>query len=118
MKTSTSVTFITVEFAIFALASLLHRGILASGYEHTKAAIAEAVIAVVLAFGLGYSLYQPRAICAAALWVQGIALLGVCVGIAMILIGVGPRTPLDFGIHAVMLIVLISGLIAASSTPQ
>jgi hypothetical protein len=118
MKSSTTLTFIGVEIAIFALASLLHRGIIYSGYEHAKAATAEFVIAVVLATGLGYSLYQPRAICAAALWVQGIALLGVCVGIAMILIGVGPRTPLDFGIHAVMLIVLISGLVAARSTPQ
>jgi hypothetical protein len=118
MKTSTTVTFITVEIVIFALASLLHQGILASGYEHAKAALAETAIAVVLAIGLGYSLYQPRASRAAALWVQGFALLGVCVGILMILIGVGPRTRLDFAIHTVMLIVLISGLIATRRTPR
>jgi hypothetical protein len=118
MKTSTTFTFITVEIAIFAIASLLHQGIIASGYEHAKAATAEAVIAGVLAIGLGYSLCRPRARRAAALWVQGFALLGVCVGIVMILIGVGPRTPFDFGIHAVMLIVLISGLIGAWRTSQ
>jgi hypothetical protein len=50
--------------------------------------------------------------------VQGFALLGVCVGILMFLFGVGPRTRLDFAIHAAMLIVLISGLIATRRTPR
>jgi len=31
----------------------------------------------------------------------------------MILIGIGPRTGLDYGIHAVMALTLISGLVLA-----
>ncbi len=34
----------------------------------------------------------------------------------MILIGVGPHTGLDYGIHAVMALTLISGLTTAKAT--
>ena len=105
--------FLVAEIMLFALASLLHRGILAHGFEHAKAAIAEGVIALVLAIGLAISVYSPGKARPAALWTQGFALLGVCVGVAMILIGVGPRTRLDYAIHAVMAVTLIAGLVVA-----
>jgi hypothetical protein len=106
--------FLAVEVAIFALASLVHRGVLVSGYEHGKAAIAEAVIAAVLAAGLLLSLMRPWSARAYALVVQWFALLGTFVGVAMILIGVGPRTAPDLALHALMITTLAFGLVAAT----
>lgn len=108
-------TFLAVEVLLFALASLLHRGIIARGFEHARAAVAEGIIALVLAIALAICVYSPSEARAAALWTQGFALVGVCVGVAMILIGIGPRTGLDYGIHAVMVLTLISGLMAAKA---
>ena len=105
-------SFLVAEIALFALASLLHRGILARGFEHSKAAVAESIIALVLAIGFAISVYSPKEARVAALWTQGFALLGVCVGVVMILIGVGPHTRLDYAIHAAMAATLITGLVA------
>jgi hypothetical protein len=109
-------TFLAVEVVLFALASLIHRGIIARGFEHARAAVAEGIIALVLAIGLAINVYSPSEARAAALWTQGFALVGVCVGWTMILIGIGPRASLDYGIHAVMALTLISGLMAAKAT--
>ena len=109
--------FLVAELILFALASLLHRGILAGGFEHARAAVAEGIIALVLAIGLAISVYSPSEARAAALWTQGFALLGVGVGLVMILIGIGPRTGLDYGLHAVMALTLITGL-ASAARPQ
>ncbi len=110
--------FLVAEIVLFALASLLHRGILAHGFEHARAAVAESIIALVLAIGFAISVYSPSEARPAALWTQGFALLGVCVGVAMILIGVGPRTGLDYGIHAVMGVTLITGLFIAKKAKE
>jgi hypothetical protein len=75
--------------------------------------IAESVIAAVLAAGLIVCLVKPTATRTAALWVQCFALLGVCVGLLMIAIGVGPRTGPDLVLHALMLMTLIVGLLTA-----
>jgi len=105
--------FLVAEIVLFSLASLLHRGILARGFEHARAAVAEAILAVVLAVGLAITVYSPNEGRPAALWTQGLALLGVCVGAVLIFVGVGPETGLDVGIHAVMAMVLIAGLFMA-----
>jgi hypothetical protein len=105
--------FLAAEIVLFVCASLLHRGILARGYEHAKAAIAEGVIAVVLTIGFAICVYRPFAAARTAINVQAIALLGVAVGVAMILIGVGPRSGLDYGIHAVMAVTLLFGIASA-----
>jgi hypothetical protein len=106
-------SFLAAETLLFALASLLHRGILARGFQHAKAAIAESVIALVLAIGFAFTVYSPTEARTAALWTQGFALVGVCVGMVMIFIGVGPRSGLDYGIHAVMALTLIGGVMVA-----
>jgi predicted ferric reductase len=110
--------FLAVEVAIFALASLVHRGVLVSGYEHSKAAVAEAVIAAVLLAGLLLSLMRPWSIRAYALLVQGFALLGTLTGVVMIAIGVGPRTAPDLALHALMLVTLGFGLVVARHAPE
>ncbi len=104
------------EIALFSLASLAHRGVLVEGYEHSKAAVAETVIAAVLAAGFIVCLARPAAARTIALWVQSFALLGVCVGLIMIAIGVGPRTGPDLALHALMLLSLVLGLFTARST--
>jgi hypothetical protein len=45
--------FMLFEAATFAVAALIHCGLLAHGFEHHKAATAESVTAVVLLTGLG-----------------------------------------------------------------
>jgi hypothetical protein len=107
--------FLGAEVLLFGLASLAHRGVLLAGFEHARAAIAEAVIAAVLAIGLVVCIAKPLVARAAALAVQAFALLGVCVGLAMIAIGVGPRTGPDLALHALMVAALVSGLVTARS---
>jgi len=110
--------FLLVEVAIFLLAALLHRGLLARGHEHARAAIAESVVALVLASGLAVSVFRQLSARAAALWAQGIALLGVAIGTVTMSIGIGPRGALDYGIHAVMALTLVAGLALAAGQPQ
>jgi hypothetical protein len=106
-------TFLLLEVILFAAASLLHRGLFVSGYEHLKAAVAESVLGLVLASGFAVVVYRPYAARVAALWAQCVALFGVIVGIFTIAIGIGPRTRLDYGIHGLMVVVLLMGISAA-----
>ncbi len=102
--------FLALEVVVFGLAALLHAGVLTTGYEHRQARIAESVIGVVLLFGLLVTFGAPRLTRTAGLLAQGFALLGTCVGLFTILIGIGPRTAIDLALHATMLALLIGGL--------
>src|SRR5689334_18304756 len=51
--------FLVAGTALFVATSLVHAGILASGFEHARAMVAEGVIAVVLGIGLLASLIWP-----------------------------------------------------------
>jgi len=101
---------ILVQVVVFAAASLLHRGIPVSGFESPAAAIAEAIIAVVLAAGLALTWIARRRARAIALAVQAFALIGTGVGLFVILRGRGPSTPLDLVIHLAMVALLVAGL--------
>ncbi len=111
---ATVLGFLLSEVLLFLAAVLVHGGVIVKGYEHGKAASAEAVITAVLTAGLIIGASRPFAARTAALCVQGFALLGVCVGVAMILTGVGPSTVPDLTLHATMIALLIAGLVAAS----
>jgi uncharacterized membrane protein YhiD involved in acid resistance len=104
---------ILIAAAIFVMAALLHFGMLLDGYAHERARIPETVIAIVLLIGLVLSWRPPPWGRRAAITAQGFAILGILVGLTMIAIGIGPRTGLDFAIHAAMLTVLIIGLVSA-----
>jgi hypothetical protein len=104
---------LAVQAVLFAAASLVHAGVLASGYEHSRAAIAEGVIALVLFAGLVVSLARPRATRTVAIVAQGFALLGTLVGAFTIAIGVGPQTTADSFFHVLLLALLVSGLAVA-----
>jgi len=101
------------EVTLFAAASLVHSGVLLSGYEHARAATAEAVIAVILACGIFACLFRPAWTHFVILAVQSFALFGTLVGAFTIVIGIGPQTAADHIFHLLLLLVLVSGLVAA-----
>jgi hypothetical protein len=106
--------FLAVEAVVFGSAALVHAGVLVHGYEHVAARIAESVIALVLFVGLAASAVTPGSSRTIGLAAQGFALLGTAVGLFTIAIGVGPRTALDLTLHAVMVVLLVTGLVATA----
>jgi hypothetical protein len=106
------------EATTFAVAALIHFGVLVRGFEHRKAGIAESVIATVLLAGVTWSVGSRRSSRLAGLTAQGFALLGTLVGVLMIAIGVGPRTAPDVTYHVLIMIVLICGLVMAARLPH
>lgn len=99
-----------VEGASFLLAATIHAGIFVRGYEHREAMIAESVIGAVLLVGLVTTRIRPRSTFSIGAIVQAFALLGTLVGIWTMIVGVGPRTVPDVAYHAVIVVVLITGL--------
>jgi hypothetical protein len=104
---------LALQAILFAAASLVHAGVLFSGYEHSRAATAEGVIALVLAAGFVVTLARPASARTSALVAQGFALLGTLVGAFTIAIGVGPQTTADYVFHVVVVVLLVSGLVVA-----
>ena len=102
------------EVTLFAAASLVHSGVLLGGYyAHTRAAAAERLIAAVLVCGIFACLLQPEWTRSVALVVQSFALFATLVGAFTIAIGIGPQTTADRVFHLLLLLVLISGFVAA-----
>ncbi|MBY5409038.1 hypothetical protein HFO98_11270 [Rhizobium leguminosarum] len=100
-----------IETSLYAIASLTHAGFILEGHEHRQAMIAEAVISAVLLLGLiSLGLDRPWSL-TAAIFAQSFALLGTLVGAFTIAVGVGPQTTLDYITHAVMILLLITGLV-------
>ena len=110
--------FMLVEAVTFIAAAFVHAGLLASGYEHREARIAESVIAGVLLAGVAVSWIRPQWTRRAGLATQGFALLGTLVGIFTIAIGIGPRSVADVVYHIGIVIVLLSGLVVAARAPS
>jgi hypothetical protein len=102
------------EAATFVVAASIHFGALLDGYEHTKAGTAESVIAVVLLAGFALSFRRAQQ---AVIGAQSFAILGVCVGLFTIAVGVGPRTVLDVAYHVAILALLVAGLAIALREP-
>ena len=103
--------------ASFAVAALVHRGLLVSGYEHREAATAESVIAAVLLLGFALTWVWPARVRQIALAALGFALLGTLVGVLTIAIGIGPRTVPDIAYHLTILAALAWGLVLAGRAP-
>jgi hypothetical protein len=109
--------FLMVEAAAFGAAALVHAGVLVRGFEHREATIAESVIAGVLTLGLLISAMRPVSSRTVALAVQAFALLGTCVGVFTMMIGVGPQTSFDVALHAGFVALLIAGLTVVARHP-
>ena len=99
-----------VQIAVFAIASLIHQGYLLDGYADGAAATAEGIIAIALLIGLAIGWFVPWRARLMALLAQAFALAGTSIGVFLVIRGVGPNTPLDIGIHALMVVLLIVGL--------
>ncbi|MGO7088708.1 hypothetical protein ELI38_13535 [Rhizobium leguminosarum] len=109
MRSAIAILFL-IETCLYAVASLTHAGFVLEGHEHRQAMIAEAVISAVLLLGLiSLNLDRPWSRMA-AISAQSFALLGTLVGAFTIAVGVGPRTTLDYITHAVMILLLVTGL--------
>ncbi len=105
--------YLMVEVLLFTFAALVHGGIVMPGHEHATAAMAETIIAIILAAGLIMSFVSPAQTRIVALITQGLALAGVIIGLIMIAIGIGPRSIRDLIVHAIMVVTLVLGLIVA-----
>jgi CHASE2 domain-containing sensor protein len=110
--------FLLFEAASFLTAASIHLGGIVDGYGHTKAGTAETVIAVVLVVGLVLTWSRSPGARQAAVGAQGFAILGVCVGLFTIAVGVGPRTVPDVAYHVAILGVLLAGLALAARGPS
>ena len=103
------IVLMSLQIAAFVTGALTHFGVLFSGLQHWRAAIAESVIAAALVLGLGlYVSYRRLGIAFSA---QIFALLGTLVGLVMILIGIGPQSTFDYVLHALMVSLLVAGLV-------
>jgi hypothetical protein len=109
--------FLLVEAATFIVAALIHMGFFITGYEHRQARVAESVIAGVLFGGLLLSLFMSAWTRNVGIVVQIVALLGTIIGIATIIVGVGPRTVPDVVYHIAIAVVLAVGIAVARSAP-
>ncbi len=107
-----------IEGATFALAALIHFGVLLEGYEHGRAGTAESVIAVVLLGGALLTWLRPVWTRRIGLIAQGFALLGTLVGLFTVAIGVGPRTVPDIVYHILILALLAWGFMTTRSEPE
>lgn len=104
-------TLLALQALAFLLAALVHAGVLAGGYEHREAMIAESVIAGVLTLGLLATQAAPGRARAIGLGVQAFALVGTFVGLFTMWIGIGPQTAFDLVLHAGFVTLLAAGLI-------
>ena len=104
--------FLGFEAAAFVLAALVHFGFLLHGYEHSKAPIAESIIGGVLFVGFVATFIRPQRAFTIARGAQLFGLIGTCVGLFTIAVGIGPRTGPDLFFHAGILTTLIAGLIS------
>ena len=103
--------FMAVQATLFIAAGSMHFGLFLDEYAYRAAGLAESIIAAVLVLGLALTWASPYWARRAAIAAQSFGLLGVCVGLMTIVIGVGPRTALDLTIHGAMLVALVAGLI-------
>jgi hypothetical protein len=105
--------FLIFEVILFSLASLTHAGRLFTGFAHSREAIAEVTIAVVLGLGLFISLARPALARRTAMVVQAFATFGAVAGLTTVWLAGGPRIAPDVALHGLMLITLITGFVVA-----
>jgi hypothetical protein len=103
-----------VTGASFALAALVHAGVLPLGYEHEGAYVPESVISTVLLAGFALTWLWPAGTRLIGLATQAFALLGSLVGLYVGVIGVGPHTIPDFIFHVGIVLALLCGLVVAT----
>jgi hypothetical protein len=106
--------FLLGEAAAFAVAALVHAGVIPVGYEHQGAAVPEGTIGAVLLAGFALMWALPGWTRAIGIAAQGFALMGSLIGLYVGMIGVGPHTAPDFVFHAGIVLTLLWGLVVAT----
>lgn len=106
-----------VEAIVFAVAALIHTGLLVEGYEHHEARDAESVLATVVFVGFLVAWSRSSWAKIAGILTQGFALFGSAIGFFTIIVGLGPQSILDIAYHLAISALLIWGLIVATRTP-
>lgn len=86
-----------------------------TGQWFPRAAIPEALIALVLTIGAATVFAIPKRAWVVAVGAHAFAVVGVLVGLFTIAIGVGPRTVPDVAYHMAVLAVLLAGLVVLST---
>jgi hypothetical protein len=109
--------FLLAQASIFLVATLVHTGVLLGGFAELAASIAESSIAVILVVGYVLTWIWPARARAIGLTAQALALLGTLIGVFTIVVGVGPRRPIDIAFHVIMLGVLAWGLVSTMRAP-
>ena len=110
--------FIVIAAASLAVASLIHSGVLMSGYEDRSAAIAEGVIASVMVVGLFITWASDRWALVAGRGALLFGLAGTTLGLFLVLIGVGPRTVADLVYHIALFLFLVVGVAISWRAPS
>lgn len=117
MRARNLIPLMIIQITLFVIAAIVHRGAISSSYIHPQAQVAETVIAAILALGLCLTFYFRKGNFSYARIAQGFALIGTIVAVIMMLIGVGPRSAFDYGLHIIMIISLVGGLLITPSQP-
>jgi len=105
-----------IEAIVFAVAALIHTGLLVPGYKHLEARDAESVLATVLFLGFVVASTRSSWAKMAGILTQGFALFGSAIGFFTIIVGLGPQSILDIAYHLAISALLIWGLILATRT--
>lgn len=109
--------FLLAEASAFAIASLVHVGLLAEGYEHRDAVIFESILGSILFLGYLVARVHPTWVRRTGIAVQGMALFGTVIGRFSVIAGDGPWTILELVFYRVITAVLIWGFIIAIIAP-
>jgi hypothetical protein len=110
------VRLLVIEGIAFAIASLVHSGLLIDVSVDPSAQFFEGLIAVVLFAGAIAAWLRPGWTRWAASLAQGFGLIFSLIGTYLALIGVGPNTILDIVFHVAVVVALGVGLAAAIGT--
>lgn len=105
--------YLMVEVVMFTFVAMAHGGLLMSGHEAPRAAVAETVIAVVIGAGLLMSFVSPAQTRTVALLTQTLALLALILGFVAIVADWIPRSTANLVVYAIMLITVVFGLLVA-----
>ena len=108
---------LVLEAVAFAIASIVHSGVLTKVSVDPGANIAEGVIAAVLAVAAVVSWLRPAWTRIAAGLAQGFGLAGSLIGTYLAFRGLGPSTVPDLIFHVAVVVTLATGLAAAIRGP-
>ncbi|HET8937519.1 MAG TPA: hypothetical protein VFN67_28950 [Polyangiales bacterium] len=107
----------SIEAASFFIAALGPGGIFVPGDEHAGVRVGEALIGLILAFGVIMSWVSERDARGIAFGTQAFAFFGAVGGLLLIAVGLGARGVPGLTFLAMVLLLLSLGLVFAARAP-